>query len=367
MTNLNPVVGIDVGTTEIAAVIVRADNENIELLGMAVIPFDNSISDNRVKIEYAMKAAVRNACENIVCQPELAIVGIRGFASSWNARAIVGIEDKVTWYDIQRVKDLAIGKNNPEDMALLEQVANSYYLDFDDDNKIVNPHKMAAYRLEIDAHNIFANKAMMKDVVSAINKIDGLVSYITTSAELAAASMLLNHEEMQHGICLVDISVDDTSIVVFHNGMLKHTATLPWGSDRLIAQIRLQIGSNEIITEQANIDGLVGNAREMNETIHKLVNMEQLALCSLLDAELCKSNLKGLLAAGIVLTGGTSVLSGLQEIIGCELMLSVRMAQFQNRACFKDIPLRYAGAAGLAFYGFKLPESNISPCWLIIG
>ena len=175
-TNKSTVIGIDVGTTKVAALFTKVNKNNWETLGMATEHFDDSTSDDRIKLKFAIMWAFTNACKDVGCLPQLVNIGISGIEKSFNVSSGVRIEYRVSDFDIQSSLNIDI----PEEMALLEQVVNSFNLNGNCEEKIDNPHGMEAEKLNVEMHNIFARKTMKKYVVEAVNKLEGPASYNVT-------------------------------------------------------------------------------------------------------------------------------------------------------------------------------------------
>jgi cell division protein FtsA len=325
---------------------------------MATVPYDGSISVDQVELEFAIKRAVEEACKNISYLPQRIYFGFSGFVRSFHVGTSVGVEFRVTKYDIQRAIDVAAGIDMPEDMAMLEQVYQFY---LNSEEIIDNPHGMEAKSLDIISYNILASRTVLKNIAVAANKLPGLISYNVTSSELVAAEVLLSSEDKQNGVCLLDIGGEYTSLIIYHAGVLGYTASVPWGGNRLTEQIKFLIGRNTAKAEQAKIafsqGGHSSNSAERDEVISKLMDKELLVLCSHLDTELSKSELEGDLKAGIILTGGTSTLPSLQDTIERELQIPVRRAQFPDQAWLEGLPLEYASSIGLVLRGLGLIRS----------
>jgi cell division protein FtsA len=354
--NESTVVGIDVGTTKVAAMIASVGSECPELLGVATVPIDYSLSERNVKFLFAIKGAVKEACKNSGYQPQTAFIGISGFAESCIVASEAEIEGRVTKNDIHCLLEATAARSDiPEYLVMLEQIAKPFYINRNEKEGIDNPHGMEAECLEVMSHNILCCKAMVKSMAAAANKLPGIISFRVTSSELAAAEVLLTREDKQNGVCLLDIGGECASLVIYHAGVLKHTASVPWGGNRLNDRIKFRIGKNAAKAEQAKLSYSQGaydsNANEQDKMIHKLMGNELLVLCSHLDTELCKSELEEDLKSGIVLIGGTAKLSGLADTIEKVMQMPVRMGQFTDQKWLEDIPLGYANAAGLIMQG----------------
>lgn len=356
--NDETIVGIDVGTTKVTAIIAKVDKGSQKILGIATVPINGFDSDD-YQLLFAIKGAVKGACKNSGCQPQTAYVGVSGFVESRIIGSGVSIEGRVTRRDIDCLLEAAAGLSDiPEHLVMLEQVAKPFYINQNEEVEIENPHGMEAEYLDVMSHNILCCKAMMNSIVVAANKLPGLISFRVTSSELAAAEVLLTCEDKQNGICLLDIGGEYASLVIYHAGVLKHTASVQWGGNRLNDKIKFRIGRNAAKAEQAKLAYSRNESTddEQNTIIRKVMDKELLVLCSYLDTELDKSGLDECLNAGIVLTGGTANLPNLAETIKSVLQVPVRMAQLPDESWLKGASVEYANAIGLVLRGKKMLE-----------
>lgn len=360
------IVGIDIGTTKVAAVVAMVNGNHNEILGMASVPYNGSIADDQLELQCVIKRAVKEARKNISYQPEWLYFGISGFVKSVNAGSYTNVEGRVTKNDIQSILDSAASCDISDDIVMLEQVVQQFHINHNDEIEIDNPHGMEAESLDVMSHNILVSRTVMNNLTKVANKLPGLMSYNVTLSELAAAEVLLSSEDRQNGSCLLDIGGEYTSIVIYHAGALQHIASVPWGGNRLNDQIKFLIGRNVAKAEQAKIAFSQGEYSSLSaewwEVIRKLINKELLVLCSYLDTELCKSGLADDLKVGIVLSGGTSTLTGLQDIIEREFQIPVRRALLPDQNWLESLPLEYASAIGLALRGLNIIRNRPKNC-----
>lgn len=348
------VAGIDVGTTKISAVVARTDKEYPEILGVAKIPFEAALLSDPEMTELAatitanaISRAVTVACTQADCPVPSAIVGISGIEKSCNSEGIVAVTGQVTSQDIHKAIAAAADFTIPNGLVTLDQIINSFSLNLDEIEEICDPLGMAALNLGAVSHNILGRKALL-DLVTAGCSQAGINVLKTTSSELAAAELLLTREDKQKGAYLLDIGGDYASLIFYHSGALKHTVSVPWGGNHLTEQIRFRLGINVIKAEQAKLAfSQSALLNEQKEQINELLDKELLVLCSHLDTELSKSGLEDDLAAGIVLSGGTSNLPGLSDALERVLQMPVRRAVFPAEQWLKNVSVDYASAVGL--------------------
>ncbi len=354
------IVGIDVETTKITAVIASIDKDFPEILGLAKIPFDGSFLTDPGMTSVAapitadaIRRAVRVACTEANCSTPLAIVGISSIAKSCNSEGIVAVNGKVSHDDIQKSIVAASDFNIPNNMVMLDQIINSFSINLDAIEGIRDPFGMAASNLAALSHNILGIKTQL-DLIADGCRLGGVNVLQVTSSELAAAEILLTREDKQNGVCLLDIGGDCASLVIYNDGALKYTVSVPWGGNYLTEQIRFRLGINVTKAEKAKREFSKGVLNdEQSELIRELLDREFLVLCSHLDTELSKSGLENDLAAGIILTGGTSNLPGLSDTLERILQMPVRRAEFPTEQWLNNVSVDYASAIGLILRGIK--------------
>ena len=361
-TKWNPakstVIGIDIGTTKIAAVIAKLDSKSPEILGVASIPFNgvtwSDINKTAITSE-AINSVVNEACKEAGCPIPSAVVGISDITTGKNYTGVIHIKKRpASQRDVQRAVNAASEMIIPEDLVMLDQVVNSFTLDGIEgiDDPLGNP----CSTLEALTHNVTCRRTV-HEVVTAACKIARLNIIKMGVSEIASASILLSCEEKKQGICLLDIGGEYTSIVVYVNGALHYSASVPWGGNYLTSCIGLMLGLERVEAEKAKISFSKNAALTCNisqlKAISCLLDERVNELCNLLNCEMNKNGLKEHLGAGIIVSGGTSSLPDLPDIFERGFALPVRRADYQREYWLKNVPLEYASAVGLVLHGTK--------------
>jgi len=240
-------------------------------------------------------------------------------------------------------------------MAVLDVEVQEYKIDYQDGvtenlTGISNPLGMAGKRLEAWSHVLIARRDVL-EVINAACKLSGIKKHRITSSSLASAKALLSSDDLNRGVCLLDIGGEYTSIIVYKAGQLVYTASMPWGGNYLTSCIALHLGVDRNEAEKFKIDY---SDRGVLDPIEVSILMVKKIgeLFSMLNSELNKMelNLPETLGAGIVLTGGTSRQSGLSQLVDIGSDLPGRRGVFQDADCLDKVPLEYASAVGLALH-----------------
>jgi len=357
------VIGIDIGTTKVSAVVTRIENGNKKILGIGAVPFNGCKWSGDIIIANIQQAIYEVCRQSGLIKgsiPNTVVIGVSDINSGCNTVGIVPFNNKVGKKDIRRALQASTAMEISDGMAVLDAVVQEYKIDYQDGvtedlTGIVHPLGMPGKRLEAWSHVLIARRDMLEVVTSAC-KLSGIIKHRITSSSLASAMALLSNDDMQQGACLLDIGGEYTYVIIYKSGQLVYTASMPWGGNYLTSCIALHLGVDKNDAEKLKMafsERLATNPMDEQAMVIGALLAEKLGeLCDLMDSELLKSepNVKNDLKAGIVLTGGTSRLPGLHEIIANKFNLPVRSGVFQEPDCKENVPLEYASAAGLALY-----------------
>jgi cell division protein FtsA len=351
------ILGIDIGSTKIAVVVARMDTDHPEILGFATVPFNGSVWSGRSKAAGtadAINRVVVEACRMAECASQTAVIGISGIAGGINSIGLVAVNEIVSEGDIQNAITAASDLTIPKEMAVLDQVVNSFTLNLDEVEGIADPLGMEASSLEVVMHTLICRRTVLNTVISA-GKLAGLNVLKVTSSEVASAKVLLTPEEQNKGVCLVDMGGEYTTVIAYGARGLQYCTSMLWGGNLLTGSIEFGLGISKTRAEKAireyskydlNLETSV-----QDKAMHSFIQKHIHALCTSLEIDLIKSGLDDGANAGFVLSGGIAKLPGLPETIAHELELPVRRAHVTYVPWLKNISLEYASAVGLVMMG----------------
>lgn len=333
----NLIVGLDIGTTKICCIVadLQADGR-LDIIGVGshpsrglrkgvVIDIDSTVESMRMAVEEAeMMAGV---------EIRMVFAGIAGgHIKSGNSNGVVATKDgEVTAGDIQRVLDAARAHNIPMDREILHIIPQEYILDGQDGIK--QPMNMSGVRLEARVHIITGAVASAQNIIKCVNRCGLDVGDIILE-QLASAEAVLTADEKELGVCLLDIGGGTTDIALFCDGHIKHTAVLAIGGDHLTNDIavglRTPTREAELIkrkygcalSSMVNPEEIievpsVGDRKPRSLGRHilaEIIEPRVEELFTLVSRELARSGFEEQLAAGVVLTGGTSITEGIVEL-----------------------------------------------------
>jgi len=389
-TNLSSdlVVGLDIGTTKIAALVGRKnENGKVEILGIGKA---ESLGVNRgvvVNIEQtvaSIRTAVGIAAEKANVDIAEVIVGIAGqHIKSMQHRGMItrqSLDDEVNQKDVdQLIDNMHRLVMNPGE-EVIHVIPQEYIID--NESGIKNPIGHSGIRLEGNFHIITGQVSAVKNIFKCVNRA-GLEVIDLHLEPLASADAVLSDEEKEAGVALIDIGGGTTDVAVFYDGIIRHTAVIPFGGNIITEdikegcgiiktqaeQLKVRFGSalaqenqeNEIIS----IPGLAG--RQPKEVSVKLLaQIIQARMEEILEFvlyEIKSSGYERKLSAGIVITGGGSMLKHLQQLVMLSTGMDCRIGTPNSNLASADNELKnplYATGVGLVMKGIeKYEKENI--------
>jgi cell division protein FtsA len=377
------IVGLDIGTTKICAIVGELTDSGIDIIGIGTHPSKGLRKGVVVNIE-ATVASIRRSIEEAElmagCEIAHVYTGIAGgHIKGFNSQGIVAVKDKeVREADIARVIDAAKAVAIPLDREVIHVLPQEYIID--DQGGIKEPLGMSGVRLEAKVHIVTGAVSSAQNIVKCANRTGLNVSDIVLQP-LASAEAVLSDDEKELGVCLVDIGGGTTDIVVFSGGSIVHTAVIALGGNNLTSDIAigLRTPAHEAERLKQKHGCALASMVAKDETIevpsvggrHPRVLGRQI-LCEILEPrveeifqlvqrEVQKCGYEDLLASGVVITGGSTLLAGMPELAEEVLALPVRRGMPRGIGGLVDVvksPM-YATGVGLVIYGAKHQDRRI--------
>jgi len=382
----NLIVGLDIGTSKVVAIVgeVTIDGD-IEVIGIGTHPSRGLKKGVVVNIESTVQSiqrAVEEAELMAGCEIHSVFTGIAGgHIRSLNSHGIVAIRDnEVAQGDVDRVIDAARAVAIPADQKVLHILPQEFIIDSQEG--IREPIGMSGVRLEAKVHMVTGAVSAAQNIVKCVRRCGLEVDDIILQ-QLASAQAVLTEDEKDLGVCLVDIGGGTTDIAVFLSGAIHHTAVIPIAGDQVTNDIAVALRTPThhaedikikyacALTQMANADETievpsVGDRpprRLVRQRLAEVVEPRYEELFTLIQAELKRSGFEELVAAGIVLTGGSSKLSGTVELAEEVFHMPVRLGMPQYVAGLSDVvsnPI-YATGVGLLLFGYRNTSSGVAP------
>lgn len=375
-TERNLIVGLDIGTSKVAAIVGELSGDgNIEVIGIGSTPsrgLKKGVVVNLESTVQSIQRAVEEAELMAGCQIKSVFAGIAGsHIRSLNSHGVVAIKDKeVSQYDIDRVIDSARAVAVPADQKILHILPQEFIIDLQDGIK--EPIGMSGIRLEARVHMVTGSVSASQNIIKCIRRC-GLEVEDIVLEQLASCNSVLTEDEKDLGVCLIDIGGGTTDIAIFADGAIKHTAVIPIAGDQVTNDIAVALRTPTInaedikrnyacaLTQLASVDGVI-EVPSIGDRAPRKISTQNLAeiiepryeeLMLLVQSELRRSGYEELIAAGIVLTGGSSKVMGLIELAEEIFHMPVRMGAPQNVSGLAEViknPIHSTGV-GLLMYG----------------
>ena len=343
------IVALDIGTTKVVAVVAEARPDGgFEVLGLGQHESKGMRKGVVVNIESTVNS-IQRALEEAELMADCKIrdvyTGIAGnHIRSFNSSGMVAVKDKeVTATDVGRVIETAKAVNIPTDQQVLHVLTQEFIVDGQED--IREPIGMSALRLEVKVHIVTGSVSAAQNIVKCVRRC-GLEVQDLILQPLASSLACLTPDERELGVVLVDIGGGTTDVAIYTGGAIRHTAVLPIAGDQITndiaamlrtptpdaEDIKLRYGiAKQVLANPADMVEVPG----LGDRSPRLVNRQALGavieprveeLFGLVQQVIRDSGYEDLLASGIVLTGGSSLLPGMVELAEDVFLKPVRVA-----------------------------------------
>jgi len=377
------VVGLDIGTTKIVAIVGRQNvYGKLDILGMGKAVSEGVTGGVVINIDKTVDA-IRQAIAEAESQSGISIgevnVGIAGkhIKSSKHHGSMMrpNGDNEITVADINRLTDDMYKIVVPPGNQIIHVMPQVYSIDNAMDG-IKDPVGMTGTKLEADFHVITAQITAIQNINKCVKKA-GLDIVNLILEPLASSMSVLSEEEKEAGVVLVDIGGGTTDVAVFHDGIIRHTAVIPFGGNIITSDItqgcmvmqknaeQLKTNFGRAIADEANpneivsIPGLRGRpAKEISvKNLAHIIQARMEEIIEFVNIEIAQSGYNKQLAAGVVVTGGGSQLQHLSQLFEYMTGLDARIG-YPNEHLGKSVveavksPM-YATGVGLVLAGFQ--------------
>ncbi len=378
------VVGLDIGTTKVCAVVASEDEMGrINVLGMGLAASDGLNRGVVVNIDRTV-AAVRQAIDEAErgagVKVRSVIVGIAGdHVQSLQSRGVITISNRdgeITEHDVQRLLEDTTHLAMPADREILHVIPQEFIVDGQDG--VADPVGMSGVRLEANVHIITGLVTAAKNVYRCIEKAGYHVADIVLEP-LGSSFAVLHPDEKEVGVALIDIGGGTTDIAVFEDNTIRHTAVIAVAGNKVTDDIRKGLGIMRDQAEQLKchfgtavvdmvgedeairIPGIGGRADKSigRSTLAQIIQPRMEEILEIAAIEIKRSGYGRHLSAGVVLTGGGSMIPGTLELAAEILDLETRTGLPMGLAggLVEEVcDPKFATSVGLVLYGLR-PEA----------
>ncbi|MBC6988615.1 MULTISPECIES: cell division protein FtsA [Hymenobacter] len=389
MQNDKIVVGLDIGTTKICALVGRKNEfGKLEILGMGKAVSEGvvrGIVSNIDKTVDAIKRAIRQAEEQSGINIGVVNVGIAGqhIKSLQHNGSITraSADNEITVDDVNRLTNDMYRLVTPPGSEIIHVMPQDYKVDYEEN--IMDPVGMSGVRLEGNFHIITAQSTAINNINKCVTKagleIDNLIL-----EPLSSSMSVLSDEEKEAGVALIDIGGGTTDLAIFKDGIIRHAAVLPFGGNIVTSDIKqgcavmqnqaeqLKVKFGKAIAEEAS-DYEIVSIPGLRDRAPKEISLKNLAhiiearmeeIIELVYAEIQRTGHGDKLAAGIVLTGGGSQLQNLVQLTEYVTGMDTRIG-YPNEHLGKSkieavkSPM-YATTVGLVLAGYRSIDERVT-------
>ena len=374
------IAGLDIGTTKIAAIIAEV-NGSLEptIIGVGTSPSDGlrrGVVVNLDKTIRSIQAAIEEAERMAGVQIDEVFAGIAGeHIRSINARGVVAVagpNHEITPADIRRVIDAAKAVALPIDREVLHILPQEFIVD--DQHGIKDPVGMSGVRLEAEVHIVTGAITSAQNIYRSISRA-GMQTMDLVLEPLASSYSVLGEDEKELGVIVMDLGGGTTDIAMFFEECIRHTAVVGLGgksiTNDLALGLRTPIDQAENIKiqhgcairkpgfrdETIDVPGVGGRPeRRLSKAyLVDIIQPRMEEILTLAHREIKRSNYVHLMTAGLVLTGGGSLLEGTVELAEEIFDMSVKLGvpnKFNGLTDLVQSPIHATGV-GLIHYGIQ--------------
>lgn len=376
------VVGLDIGTTKICAIVGKMNEfGKLEIMGMGKAVSDGvkeGVVSNISKTVAGISEAIRQASEGSKIDIQVVNVGIAGkhiqCSVHHGSYTRTSHEDEITLGDVNRLTSDMYRIVTEPGSEIIHVMPQHYTVDYEENIK--DPIGMSGVKLEADFNIITAHTNSIRNIKKCVERAGQDIEMMILEP-LASSLSVLSEEEKEAGIALVDIGGGTTDIAIFHDNIIRHTAVLPFGGNILTSDIRqgcavmqnqaellkskfgralsVEASENEVIS----IPGLRNRPpKEIScKNLAYIIEARMEEIIDLVMLEIERSGYRHRLAGGIVLTGGGSMLRNIKQLFEYKTGLDARIGypnEHLGKSDVEDVknPM-YATAIGLVLAGFR--------------
>lgn len=373
----NIVVGLDVGTTKVCAIVGEETKDGLEIIGIGSHPSKGLRKGVVINIEStvaSIKKAIEEAELMAGCEINRVYAGISGgHIKAFNSHGVIAVKDgEINENDVERVIEAAQAVAIPPDREVIHVIPQEYIID--DQEGIQEPLGMNGIRLEVKVHIVTAAVTSAQNIIKCANKAGLDVADIALQ-QIASSEAVLNNDERDLGVAMIDIGGGTTDIAIFQGSSIKFTTVISLGGNQVTGDIAVGLRTptseaekikkkfgcaiESMVTEDECFDvpGVGGHkSRQVSRVmLGQIIEPRMEEIFEIVKREIYKSGHENHITSGIVLTGGAACMEGVVELAEQVFNLPVRRGIPTDIIGLADVvknPM-YSTGVGLVHYGVK--------------
>jgi len=371
------IVGLDIGTTKICAVVGAVRPDGVEIIGLGSHPSEGLRKGVVINIENtvnSIKEAVEEAETMAGCEISSVYSGIAGgHVKGFNSQGVIALKDKeVTKKDLDRVIEAATAVAIPMDREVIHTIVQEFIVD--DQGGIMDPLGMSGVRLEAKVHMVTGAVTSAQNIIKCANRA-GLDVCDIILQPLASSEAVLTGEERNLGAALIDFGGGTTDLAIYTNGTVKHTSVLALGGDNLTYDIAIGLRTSKLDAEKIKIrygcglSSMIGKEETIEvpgvggrkprvmsrQILGEILEPRVEEILTLICQDLFQSGHHQTITSGVVVTGGSAELPGVTEMAEQVFNSPGRVGYPRGISGLVEVVNKpmYATAVGLVLYGSK--------------
>ena len=382
------IVGLDIGSTKVCTLIAVLRESGLEPVGCGIAESKGLKKGAVINIESTVESIKKSVVEAEVmagCEIDTVFVGLAGpHIKSFNSRGVTSIPTRtreINSDDVRRVIETARAVALSPDREIIHIIPQEFMVD--DQYGIGDPLGMFGTRLEVNVHIVTSSTTAAQNIITAVNR-SGLLVGDTVLEPIAVGEAILTEDEKELGSVLVDIGGGKTNIAIYHHGAVRHTAVVPLGGELFTSDIAVGLRttipeSERLKREQGCAISSMAQAEQVFEVsgigtrqprviaqtvLTDIIQPRAEEIVHLVRNEIRQAGYERQAGAGVVLTGGGSMLRGFVELVEDILDLPVRIgtsAGFAEPLLEKNPQLmgpEFATVTGLVLYGERRRKTH---------
>jgi cell division protein FtsA len=373
------IVGLDIGTTKICAIVAEVEEEGLKITGVGNSPSDGlkrGVVVNVDKTVRSIQQAIDKAERMSDTRITAVYAGIAGdHIRSFNSRGVIAVsgpDNEVNSHDVARVIEAAKAISIPMDREIVHVLPQDYSVD--DQPGIKDPIGMAGVRLEADVHIVTGAVTSAQNICKSIRRA-GVEVVDLVLEPIASSYSVLTGDEQEMGVVLVDIGGGTSDIAVFYDGSIRHTAVVGLGGENVTRDVAVglrtpfkhaeeikrtygcamtSLVSKEEVIEVPGVAGRPPDRVERAE-LASIIEARMEEIFVLVNSEIRRTDYFDLLAAGIVVTGGGAMVEGCVDLAEEVFGMPARLGTPRGVTGLVDAVTQpiYATGVGLVQFGLE--------------
>ncbi|QQR89421.1 MAG: cell division protein FtsA [Myxococcales bacterium] len=377
MAETEIIAGLDVGTTKVSCIIAEQTEDGLDIIGIGSVPSKGLKKGVVVNIEatvQAIRTAIEQAETMAGCEVGTVYAGIGGsHVRGLNKQGVAAVSEREVYaHDVARVLEQAKAIPLPGDRQVIHVLPQEYIVD--DQDGVKEPVGMSGVRLEARVHLVTAANTSVQNIIKCAERCGQFVAEVVLEP-LASADAVLSEDEKEIGVALIDVGGGTSDVIIYADGAVVHTSVIPVGGINLTSDIatglrtpmaeaeRIKIkygcASSHMVDDEETIEvpSVGGRAPRVlpRRVLCDIIEPRVEEIFSAVRHVIEETGYYDVLGAGVVITGGSTILDGMPELAEQVLGLPARRGAPMGVGGLADVVRSpaFSTGVGLVKYGAR--------------